>query len=110
MVCYEHFDFLLGEPSARRRSQFSWLCSLMPAHFRPNAISTCCGQDPNLFADAIKDWHLPESRVKNCSYEYRRYQYAFRVLIDPYVDHALADAKRLLHFEPEWTLSDFPLN
>jgi hypothetical protein len=71
------------------------------------------GRDPKLFADAIKDWHLLESRAKNCSYEYRRFPYAFCVLIDPYVDHALADevkAKRLLHFEPEWTFSDSPLN
>jgi hypothetical protein len=56
-----------------------------------------------LFADAVVYWHLPETRAKNCRYEYLRYQYAFKTLIEPYVDHALVEKlnpKRLLNFGP----------
>ncbi|MBO0755927.1 MAG: hypothetical protein J2P54_08705, partial [Bradyrhizobiaceae bacterium] len=62
------------------------------------------GEDQNLFADAIQYWHLPESRAKNCRYEYLRFQYAFRALIEPYVDMEMVEkleGKRLLNFRPE---------
>jgi hypothetical protein len=61
------------------------------------------GNDPDLFADAIDYWHLPATRAKNCSYEYRRFQYAFDELINPYVDAAMVQtirAKNLLNFHP----------
>jgi hypothetical protein len=76
----------------------------LPAQRYYNVLCMAYGADPNLFADAIQYWHLPESRAKNCHYEYLRYQYAFRELIDPYVDHALVEKlnpKRLLNFGPE---------
>jgi hypothetical protein len=60
------------------------------------------GADPNLLADAVKDWHLPEVRAKTCRYEYLRFQYAFRTLIDPYIDEGLMERvkpKSLLAFE-----------
>jgi Putative metallopeptidase len=76
----------------------------LPAQRYYNVLCMAYGDDPNLFADAIQYWHLPESRAKDCHYEYLRYQYAFRILIEPYVDHALVEklkAKRLLNFRPE---------
>jgi hypothetical protein len=66
-----------------------------------NVLCMAYGGDPDLFADAVDYWHLPESRAKNCRYEYRRFQYAFKVLIDPYVDFALVEkvkTKQLLRF------------
>jgi hypothetical protein len=75
----------------------------LPAQRYYNVLCMAYGQDPVLYADAIQYWHLPESRAKNCRYEYLRYQYAFRILIDPYVDHALVETlnpKRLLNFGP----------
>jgi Putative metallopeptidase len=69
-----------------------------------NVLCMAYGEDPNLFADAVDYWHLPQSRAKNCHYEYLRFQYAFRALIDPYVDLAMVDkvkAKNLLNFGPE---------
>jgi len=75
----------------------------LPAQRYYNVLCMAYGEDQNLFADAIQYWHLPEARAKNCRYEYLRYQYAFRALIDPYVDHALVEKlnpKRLLNFGP----------
>jgi hypothetical protein len=74
----------------------------LPAQRYYNVLCMAYGEDQNLFADAIQYWHLPETRAKNCRYEYLRYQYAFRTLIDPYVDHALVEKlnpKRLLNFD-----------
>jgi hypothetical protein len=76
----------------------------LPAQRYFNVLCMAYGADPNLFADAVKDWHLPEVRAKNCGYQYLRFQYAFRTLIGPYIDEALMEQikrKRLLAFEPE---------
>jgi hypothetical protein len=75
----------------------------LPGQRYYNVLCMAYGNDPNLFADAIQYWHLPETRAKNCRYEYLRYEYAFHTLIDPYVDHALVEKlnpKRLLNFGP----------
>jgi putative metallopeptidase DUF4344 len=74
-----------------------------------NVLCMAYGQDPNLFADAVDYWHLPQSRARNCHYEYLRFQYAFRALIDPYVDLAMVDkvkAKNLLNFSPDERSTD----
>jgi hypothetical protein len=75
----------------------------LPAQRYFNVLCMAYGDDPNLFADAIDYWHLPEKRARNCRYEYRRFEYAFRTLIGPYIDQALVEkvkAKRLLRLEP----------
>jgi hypothetical protein len=84
-------------------SQFSGVHQL-PAQRYFNVLCMAYGADPNLFADAVRDWHLPEERAKHCRYEYLRFQYAYRTLIGPYIDRALVEQiepKRLLAFEPE---------
>lgn len=84
-------------------SQFAGVHEL-PAQRYFNVLCMAYGADQNLFADAVKDWHLPQERAKNCRYEYLRFQYAFRTLISPYIDQALVEQikpKRLLAFEPE---------
>jgi Putative metallopeptidase len=76
----------------------------LPAQRYFNVLCMAYGEDPVLFADAVQYWHLPEKRAKDCRYEYLRYQYAFRILIDPYVDHELVEKlrpKRLLNFGSE---------
>jgi hypothetical protein len=76
----------------------------LPAQRYYNVLCMAYGADPNLFADAVQFWHLPEARAKNCRYEYLRYQYAFRALIKPYVDLEMVEkleGKRLLNFRPE---------
>jgi hypothetical protein len=100
----------LGSEQARREmarplrlSQFADVHEL-PAQRYFNVLCMAYGYDPNLFADAVAYWHLPATRAKNCRYEYRRFQYAFQVLIEPYVDLGLVEkikAKRLLRFPSE---------
>lgn len=75
-----------------------------PAQRYFNVLCMAYGADPELFADAVRDWYLPEARAKHCRYEYLRFQYAYRTLIGPYIDKALVEQiepKRLLAFEPE---------
>jgi branched-chain amino acid transport system substrate-binding protein len=84
-------------------SQFADVHEL-PAQRYFNVLCMAYGDDPNLFADAVQHWHLPETRAKNCHYEYLRFQYAFRTLINPYLDQELCDeviAKGGLAFGPE---------
>jgi hypothetical protein len=84
-------------------SQFADIHEL-PAQRYFNVLCMAYGDDPNLFADAVTYWHLPESRAKNCHYEYLRFQYGFETLIGPYVDRALVaqlKPKRLLAFRVE---------
>jgi hypothetical protein len=76
----------------------------LPAQRYYNVLCMAYGDDPNLFADAIQFWHLPENRAKDCHYEYLRYQYAFRALIEPYLDMEMVEKirrQRLLDFRPE---------
>jgi hypothetical protein len=100
----------LGSKQAQRAmekptqlSEFAGVHEL-PAQRYFNVLCMAYGADPILFADAVKDWHLPEVRAKTCRYEYLRFQYAFRTLIGPYIDEPLMQQikpKRLLAFEPE---------
>jgi hypothetical protein len=98
----------LGSAQAQREMtmmlQFSQFADVheLPAQRYFNVLCMAYGEDPDLFADVIDHWHLPKSRAKNCRYEYRRFQYAFKALIEPYVDLALVEvvrAKRLFKFD-----------
>jgi hypothetical protein len=76
----------------------------LPAQRYFNVLCMAYGDDPSLFGDAIQFWHLPEARAKNCRYEFLRFQYAFRALINPYLDDELCDKttkKEWLTFAPE---------
>jgi hypothetical protein len=69
-----------------------------------NVLCMAYGSDPVLFSDATAYWHLPQSRAKNCSYEYRRFDYGFRKLIAPYVDYDLvAEVKAKALFNFDWS-------
>jgi hypothetical protein len=89
--------------AANQLSQFADVHEL-PAQRYFNVLCMAYGEDPDLYRDAIQYWHLPETRAKNCHYEYLRYQYAFRALINPYVDEELSDKTKTqawLAFAPE---------
>jgi hypothetical protein len=89
--------------AANQLSQFADVHEL-PAQRYFNVLCMAYGADPNLYGDAIQYWHLPETRARNCHYEYLRYRYAFNALISPYLDDALCDKmkeKAWLAFAPE---------
>jgi hypothetical protein len=80
----------------------------LPAQRYFNMLCMAYGADQNLFADAVTSWHLPEQRAKNCHYEYRRFEYAFHILIDPHIDQTLVKevrAQKLLAFPELQTVS-----
>ncbi|MBO0756565.1 MAG: hypothetical protein J2P54_11930 [Bradyrhizobiaceae bacterium] len=84
-------------------SQFADVHEL-PAQRYFNLLCMAYGQDPDSFGDAVQRWHLPQTRAKNCHYEYLRFQYAFNALINPYLDQGLCDKtkeKAWLAFAPE---------
>jgi Putative metallopeptidase len=100
----------LGSRQAQREMsasyQFSQFADVheLPAQRYFNVLCMAYGEDPNLFGDAINYWHLPETRAKNCRYEYLRFQYAFQTLISQYLDDKLCDKmkeKAWLAFAPE---------
>jgi hypothetical protein len=63
-----------------------------------NLMCIAYGADPELFKDVATKGGLPQQRVEICEEEYELLELAFETLIDPYIDHDLAD--RI--FEGSW--------
>jgi hypothetical protein len=55
-----------------------------------NMICMAYGADPRLFGDVVEKGFLPKERAPNCYWEYRELAYAFKRLIRPHLDQALA--------------------
>lgn len=74
----------------------------LPAQRHFNRWCMAYGADPVLFADAISFGMLPKSRAKHCRYEYQTNAYAFKKLIEPYIDQemkAKVAARKWFQFE-----------
>jgi hypothetical protein len=74
----------------------------LPAVRYFNRLCMAYGFDPELYAAAKTVGGLPETRAKNCRYEYKTNEYAFRTLITPYIDQELlkkVKAKKWFEFE-----------
>ena len=65
-----------------------------PAQRYFNVLCFAYGMDPDLFADAVSQGHLPPTRAKNCHYEYARFAYGFQQLIKPYIDQTLLEQNK----------------
>ena len=61
-----------------------------PAQRFYNVLCIAYGADQTLFADVVKNGYLPEDRADGCDGEYEQVAYAFKTLIDPHLDKALA--------------------
>jgi hypothetical protein len=61
----------------------------LPAQRFFNRWCMAYGANPVLFADAISDGMLPQSRAKHCRYEYQTNAFAFNTLIRPYIDEEM---------------------
>jgi Putative metallopeptidase len=73
-----------------------------PAQRYFNVLCMAYGSDPELFANAVSQGHLPQARAKNCDYEYSRFGFGFDELIAPYLDKNLVEqvkARKWFHFE-----------
>ena len=49
------------------------------------------GSDPKRYADLVEKGFLPQSRAKDCSYEYNVMKFAFDIEILPHIDMAMAN-------------------
>jgi hypothetical protein len=55
-----------------------------------NMLCLAYGADPQVFADFVTKDFLPKQRASNCRREYREVVFAFRTLIVPHLDSAIA--------------------
>jgi len=61
-----------------------------PAQRFYNVLCIAYGADKTLFADVVEKGYLPEGRADGCDGEYEQIAYAFKTLVDPHLDKALA--------------------
>jgi hypothetical protein len=54
-----------------------------------NTLCMAYGADPSTFNDFVQKKLLPKLRADNCAREYNQIQYAFRMLVLPYIDQEL---------------------
>ena len=71
------------------------LKSFADAHGTPaqrfyNVLCMAYGFDKELFKDVVEKDYLPKDRAEGCEDEYKQVQYAFKMLIGPYIDRKLA--------------------
>ncbi len=100
-------SFLSGKEAAEEQEKAPELRLLADTHGLPaqrfyNRLCMAYGFDKELFGDMVSAGFLPQSRAKNCRYEYQTNEYAFKTLIAPYIDQDMAQAvkaKRWFEFE-----------
>jgi hypothetical protein len=87
-------SFISGSEAMEEQGKAPELVFLADVHSLPavryfNRWCMAYGRDPALFADAMSLGMLPQSRSRHCRYEYATNEYAFRQLIEPYIDQEL---------------------
>jgi putative metallopeptidase DUF4344 len=55
-----------------------------------NLLCIAYGADKDLFADLVEKKYLPQTRARNCRYEYRTLQHAVRRELSPHIDWEVA--------------------
>jgi hypothetical protein len=66
----------------------------VPAQRLYNYFCIAYGADPKYFAGVVEKGWLPEARAEGCEFEYEQIAFAYRTLISPHVDPALAKKVR----------------
>lgn len=100
-------SFLSGKEAADEQGKVPELRLMADTHGLPaqrfyNRLCMAYGFDQELFGDVVKSGYLPQSRAKNCRYEYKTNEHAFKSLIAPYIDPELLQnvrSKRWFQFE-----------
>lgn len=87
-------SFLTGKEALEEQGKAPELRLMADTHGLPaqrfyNRLCMAYGFDQELFGDAVTSGYLPQSRAKNCRYEYKTNEYAFKTLISPYIDQEL---------------------
>jgi hypothetical protein len=100
-------SFLTGKEASEEQGKAPELRLMADTHGLPaqRFFSRLCmayGFDQELFGDAVTSGYLPQNRAKNCRYEYKTNEYAFKTLIAPYIDQELVKkvkSKKWFQFE-----------
>lgn len=71
-----------------------------PAQRLYNYFCIAYGADPKYFANVVDKGWLPKSRAEGCEYEYEQIAFAYKTLISPHVDPALARKVRSQRWLP----------
>jgi hypothetical protein len=100
-------SFLTGKEAADEQEKAPEMRLLADTHGLPaqrfySRLCMAYGFDQELFGDAVTSGYLPQSRAKNCRYEYKTNEYAFKTLIAPYIDQEMlkgVKSKKWFQFE-----------
>lgn len=80
----------------------------LPAERFYNLLCIAFGADPNLFAGIVKKGYLPVERAIGCEDEHRQLAHAFKKLIAPHIDEALAREVMARKWLPDVTVRPAP--
>jgi hypothetical protein len=80
----------------------------LPAGRFYNLLCIAFGADANLFAGIVKKGYLPVERAIGCEDEYRQLAHAFKKLIAPHIDEALARGVMARKWLPDVTVRPAP--
>lgn len=102
-------SFLTGKEASDEQGKAPELRLMADTHGLPaqrfySRLCMAYGFDQELFGDVVTSGYLPQSRAKNCRYEYKTNEYAFKTLIAPYIDQDLlksVKSKKWFQFESE---------
>lgn len=105
-------SFMTGKEAAEEQGKAPELRLLADTHGLPaqrfySRLCMAYGFDKELFGDVVTSGYLPQNRAKNCRYEYQTNEYAFKSLVEPYIDQELARqvrSKRWFQFESAATV------
>ncbi|TAK49062.1 MAG: hypothetical protein EPO23_06385 [Xanthobacteraceae bacterium] len=100
-------SFLSGKEASDEQGKAPEMRILADTHGLPaqrfySRLCMAYGFDKELFGDVVEMGYLPQSRARNCRYEYQTNETAFKALIMPYIDPDLMKsmkAKRWFQFE-----------
>lgn len=100
-------SFLTGKEASDEQGRAPELRLMANTHGLPaqrfySRLCMAYGFDQELFGDVVTSGYLPQSRAKNCRYEYKTNEYAFKSLIAPYIDQDLVKSvisKQWFQFE-----------
>jgi hypothetical protein len=109
-------SFMTGKEAAEEQDKAPELRLLADTHGLPAQrfyarLCMAYGMDKELFGDLVTSGYLPQNRAKNCRYEYQTNEYAFKSLVQPYIDQDLARqvrGKKWFQFESAPHRSDNP--
>jgi Putative metallopeptidase len=102
----------ISDYRANRDVQFK-LAGFASNHGQPeqrfyNLMCMAYGADPATFGDLVQEGWLPPSRSPSCHEEYQKLSYAFRKLIGPHIDLAMAQKVLDTNWLPASTTSALP--